>query len=90
MIRVALCKCLKFNWIRLPARVGVGTTGARGQGPGDGNSISPGGHPAAATASNAASDGEAGIRVVVVGLGFRAIEDSVEGAGGRQRNEAKS
>ena len=64
--------------------------GAGGQGPGAGSSISLGGHPAAAIASNAAPDGEAGVRVVVVGLGLRAIEDSVEGAGGRQRNEAKS
>jgi hypothetical protein len=69
----------------------VGTTGAGGQGPGDGNSISLGGHPAAASALDAAPNGEAlvrvvvvglGVRVVVVGLGVRAIEGSVE-VGGR-------
>jgi hypothetical protein len=74
----------------MPARAGTGTTGAGNQGPGTGNSISLGGHPAATRASDAAPNGEALVRVVVVGLGLQAIEDGVEGAGGKQRNEAKS
>jgi len=90
MARVPLRQRLNFNWIRLPARVGVGTTGAGGQGPGAGNSSSLGGHPTATTASDARTNGELLVGVVVVGLGFQAIEDSVKGAGGRQRNEAKS
>jgi len=49
-----------------------------------------GGQSAATMAFDAAANGEALVRVVVVGLGFQAIENSVEGAGGRQRNEAKS
>jgi hypothetical protein len=48
-----------------------------GQGPGAGISISPGGHPAVTTASGATPDGEAVAWVVVVGLGFRVIEDSI-------------
>ena len=54
----------------------VSRMGARGQGPGAGISISPGRHPAGTTASGATPDGEALAWVVVVGLGFRAIEDS--------------
>jgi hypothetical protein len=51
-------------------------------GAGAGISISLGRHPAVTTASGATPDGEAVACVVVVGLGFRVIEDS---AGGRQR-----
>jgi hypothetical protein len=40
---------------------------------------------AATTASDATPDGGALVGVVVVGCGFRAIEDGVEGAGGRLR-----
>jgi hypothetical protein len=53
------------------------TTGAGGQGPGAGNSISLGGHPAATTASDATPNGEALAWVVVVGLGFQTIEDCI-------------
>jgi len=67
----------------------MGRTGPGGQGPGAGSSISLGGHPAATRRSKAAPDGETLVWVVVVGLGVQAIEDSVEGAGGRQRNGAK-
>jgi hypothetical protein len=81
MIRAPLCKWLNFNRIRMPERVGVGTTGAGGRGTETASAWA--GQPAATTAFDAAPDGEAGVRVVVVGLGFRAIEDSVEGAGGR-------
>jgi hypothetical protein len=61
MIRMELCKRLNFNWIRLPAGGGMGL----------------GGHPAATTASDATPDGEVLARVVVVGLGFQAIEDCI-------------
>jgi hypothetical protein len=37
-----------------------------------------GGHPAATTASGATPRGEALVWVVVVGLGFQAIDDSIE------------
>ena len=40
-----------------------------------------GGHPAAVTASDGAPNGDALVWVVVVGLGFHAIEDGGEGAG---------
>ena len=43
------------------------------------------GQEAATATSDATPNGEAVSWVVVVGLGFRAIEDSVEGAGGWQR-----
>jgi hypothetical protein len=69
MIRMEFCKRLNFNWIRLP--------GARGRGPGAGNSIDPGGRPAATTASDATPNGEALAWVVVVGRGLQAIEDSI-------------
>jgi hypothetical protein len=68
MIRAALCKCLNCNWIRVSARVGVGW----------------GWHPSATTASGAMPNGEALVRVVVVGLEFQATEDRVKGAGGRR------
>jgi hypothetical protein len=55
----------------------MGTTGAGGQGPGAGNNISLCGHPAATTASDATPRGETLVRVVV-GLGFQAIDDSME------------
>jgi len=42
------------------------------------------GHPAATTASDATPDGKVLVLVVVVGLGFEVIEDSVESAGGRE------
>ena len=61
-IRVPFGKCLTFNAIRLPARGGMGT----------------GGHPAATTACGATPRGEALVWVVVVGLGFQAIDDSIE------------
>jgi hypothetical protein len=67
MIRVPSCKCLNVNWIRLSARGGVGR----------------GWHPSATTASGAMPNGEALVRVVVVGLEFQATEDRVKGAGGR-------
>ena len=67
-------KLLNFNWIRVPGRVGMGL----------------GGQPVSSAASEAAPDGEALVWVVVVGLGFQTIEDSVEGGGCRQPNEAKS
>ena len=74
MIRAELRKRFSFNWIRLPARV----------------DMCSGGKDAATTASEATPNGEAMGWVVVVGLGFPAIEDSVLGAGGRVcRNEAK-
>ena len=69
MIRMELCKRLTFNGIR--------PTGARGQGPGAGNSINLGGRLAATTAYGAISNGEVLARVVVVGRGFEAIEDSI-------------
>lgn len=47
-------------------------------GPGAGNNISLRGHPAATTASEATPSGEALAWVVVVGLGFQAIDDSIE------------
>lgn len=68
----------------------MGRTGAGGHGPGAGSSVSLSGHPAATRRSKAAPDGEALVWVVAVGLGVQAVEDSVVGAGGRQRNEAKS
>ena len=74
MIRVRLRKPLTFNWIRVSARVGKGL----------------GGPPVGNAASEAAPDGEALVWVVVVKLGFQTIEDSVEGGGCRQPNEAKS
>jgi hypothetical protein len=71
-------KCLTFNAIRLPAKAGMGTTGAGSREPGGGSNISLGGHPAATTASDATSRGKALVRVVVVGLGLQAIDDSIE------------
>ena len=62
-----MCKCPNFNWIPLLARVGIGL----------------GGHPAVTRASDATARGEAMVWALVVGLGFRAIEDSVEGAGAK-------
>ena len=56
------CKFLTFNAIRLSARAGMGL----------------GGHPAGTTASGATPRGEALVWVVVVGLGFQAIDDSME------------
>jgi len=56
----------------------MGTTGAGGQGPGAGNNISLRGRPAGTTACDATPRGEALVRVVVVGLGFQAIDDSIE------------
>jgi hypothetical protein len=74
MVRVPLCKCLNFNAIRLPTGAGMGL----------------GWHPAAIAVPDAAPNGEALVWVVVVGLGFPVVEDSVEGAGGGVgRNEAK-
>jgi hypothetical protein len=55
----------------------MGTTGAGGQGPGAGNNIGLCGHPAATTASGATPRGEAPVWMVVVGLGFQAIDDSI-------------
>jgi hypothetical protein len=78
MIRMELCKHLNFNWIRLPAGVGMGTTGAGGRGPGAGNNIRLGGREGAAPASDAAPNGEAPAWVVVVGRGLQAIEDSID------------
>jgi hypothetical protein len=49
--------------------------GARGRGPGAGNSISLGGREGTAPASDTTPDSEA--VVWVVGLGFHAIEDSI-------------
>ena len=72
-----LGKCLTFNAIRLRAWAGMGTTGAGGQGPGAGNNISLRGQPAGTKASDATPRGEALVRVVV-GLGFQAIDDSIE------------
>ena len=77
-IRVPFGKCLTFNAIRLPARAGMGTTGAGGQGPGAGNNISLRGHPAGTMASDAMPGGGELAWVVVVGLGFQAIDDSIE------------
>ena len=56
----------------------MGTTGAGGQEPGAGNNISLRGQPAGTTASGATPRGEALVWVVVVGLGFQAIDDSIE------------
>ena len=46
MIRMPLCKCLNFNWIRLSGKAGMGLRG----------------HPAATTASDTAKAREAGSR----------------------------
>jgi hypothetical protein len=43
------------------------------------------GHTAATAASDATPDGEALVLVVMIGLGFQVIENSVESAGGRKR-----
>jgi hypothetical protein len=56
----------------------MGTTGAGGQGPGAGNNISLRGHPAGTMASDAMPGGGELAWVVVVGLGFQAIDDSIE------------
>ena len=56
----------------------MGTTGAGGQGPGAGNNISLRGHPADTTAFGATPRGEELVWVVVVGLGFQAIDDGIE------------
>jgi len=56
----------------------MGATGAGGQGPGAGNNIRLRGQPAATTALDATPRGEALVWVVVVGLGFQAIDDSIE------------
>jgi hypothetical protein len=56
-----LCKRLNFNWIRLPAGIGMGV----------------GGHLAATTAYGANPNGEALAWVVVVGCGLQAIDGSI-------------
>jgi hypothetical protein len=61
MIRVPLCKLFNFKWIRVPARVGMGLVGQE----------------AATTAPDATPNGEALVRVVMVGRGFQVIEDSI-------------
>jgi hypothetical protein len=61
MIPAGLYKCLNFNAVLLPARVGTGL----------------GGHPAVTMASDATPNGEALAWVVVVGRGLQAIEDSI-------------
>ena len=94
-MRVVLCKCLNFNWMR---QSGAGFSRAvkrptrvthregfvckmrlpdGGRGTGAGNSISLGGREGAAPASDTTPDGEAVVWVVVVGLGFEAIENSI-------------
>jgi hypothetical protein len=65
MIRVSLRKRFNSNWIRLSARVRTRL----------------GGLGAATAGTEATPDGEALVRVVVVGAGFQAIEDGLEGAG---------
>jgi hypothetical protein len=55
----------------------MGTTGARDREPGAGNNISLRGHPAGTMASDATPRGEA-LVWVVAGLGFQAIDDSIE------------
>jgi hypothetical protein len=52
--------------------------GVCGRGPGAGNNISLRGHLAGTMASDATPRGEALVWVVVVGLGFQAIDDSME------------
>jgi hypothetical protein len=79
-------KLLCFSWLRwwddIGRRIGkaffarcVSRMGAGGQGAG--NSISLGGREGTAPASDPTPDSEAVVWVVVVGLGFQAIEDSI-------------